>query len=280
MAPPRSSGLATLYFGLVGIRVKLYSATSEPPSLSFALLHKDCGARAKQQYICPRDKTVLEREALAKGYEVTKDRFVVFEPETLKAIEETPDPAVDVVDYVLLERIDPVYFDKPYNVAPEPGSERAYAVMAQALAQAGLVGLGLHATRGRQLLVCVRSTGSRLVLQQLLRAEQVRPVDEVLVPGAPVAAPELRLALQLVQAGAIDRFDPGGYPDKARERTLALVAEKVAGHEITVAPPEDGRPAFAELADALKASLATHRVAPRRAVRSAPAAKARSAARK
>ncbi len=277
---PRATSSATLYFGLVPVRVKLFTATNDPPGISFTYLHKDCGAKPKQQYLCERHNSVLERDAMVKGYEVSKDRFVVFEPDELKAIEETPSPVVDVIEYVGLAAIDPLYFDKPYNLAPEAGSEKAYALFVQALLRKGRVGLGLYSVRGKQLFVMVRSTGERLVLQQLLRDEQVRPVEEVEIEKAPVREPELKLALELVEKDATDTFDPGAYPDQVRERTLKLIEQKVAGKKITIAPPEDGHPAFLEVLEALKASLARKRPGPRRAVRAAPAARAHGTSRK
>jgi len=278
---PRATSSATLYFGLVPVGVKLFTATSEPPSISFTFLHKDCGSKPKQQYVCERHNSVLERDAIVKGYEVSKDRFVVFEPEELKAIEETPSPVVDLVEYVELSTIDPLYFDKPYNLAPNAGSEKAYELFVQALELEGRVGLGLYSVRGKQLFVLVRSTGQRLVMQQLLREEQVRPVDEVKIEKVTVKEPELKLAVALVQQNATDTFDAAAYPDKVRERTLKLIGEKVAGKKIQISPSQDGHPTFLEVLDALKASLEVRkRPGPHRAVRAGPAARARPAGRK
>ena len=137
----RSIGSLTVSFGLVAIPVKLYSATQSSGSISFNLLHKGCGSRLKQQYICSKHESVLERDDIVKGYEFAKDQYVVFEPEEIKALEEVGSRAVEISEFVPIASIDPVYFDKTYYLAPDRGADKPYALLVEALT-AGLTGHG------------------------------------------------------------------------------------------------------------------------------------------
>src|SRR5690606_39483516 len=114
--------------GLVEIPVKLYGATQSSNAISFNLLQKDCGSRLKQEYICAKERTVVERDAMVKGYEFAKDQYVQFTPEEIKALEEAGTHAIDISEFVPIESIDPVYFDKTYYLAPDKGAAKPYAL--------------------------------------------------------------------------------------------------------------------------------------------------------
>src|ERR1043165_3869309 len=114
MAAPRSIGSVTISFGLVAIPVKLYTATQSANTISFNLLHKDCGSRLKQQYTCLKDGSIVERDEMVKGYEFAKDQYVQFTPEEIKALEEVGTHSIDIAEFVPIASIDPVYFDKTY----------------------------------------------------------------------------------------------------------------------------------------------------------------------
>ena len=115
----RSIASLNVSFGLVSIPVKLYSATEASRAISFNLLHKTCGSRLKQQYLCIKEEVVVPREEMVKGYEFAKDQYVMFTPEELKAMEETGTHAADITEFVPIEAIDPVYFDIAYYRAPD-----------------------------------------------------------------------------------------------------------------------------------------------------------------
>src|SRR3954470_18596602 len=121
----RSIASLTVSFGLVSIPVKLYSATESSKAISFNMLHKTCGSRLKQQYICIKENVVVPREDMVKGFEFAKDQYVMFTPEELKALEETGTQTADVVEFVPIESIDPVYFDKAYYLAPDKFGAKA-----------------------------------------------------------------------------------------------------------------------------------------------------------
>ena len=129
MAAARSIGSLTISFGLVAIPVKLFTATQSSGQLSFNLLHKDCGSRLKQQYICQKDGSIVERDDMVKGYEFAKDQYVTFTPEEIKALEEVGTHSVEISEFVPIESVDPVYFDKMYYLAPDKGAAKSYALL-------------------------------------------------------------------------------------------------------------------------------------------------------
>src|SRR3984893_803927 len=131
----RSIGSLTVSFRLVAIPVKLYTATQSANAISFNLLHKTCGSRLRPQYICQKEGVVVERDEMVKGYEFAKDQYVRLNPEEIKALEEVGSHSVDISEFVPIESIDPVYFDKTYYLAPDKGAAKPYALLTEALKQ-------------------------------------------------------------------------------------------------------------------------------------------------
>src|SRR5678816_243926 len=129
----RSIASLTISFGMVSIPVKLFSATEASRAISFNLLHKACGSRLKQQYLCAKEDVVVPREDMAKGYEFAKDQYVMFSPEELKAPEETGTHTAEITEFVPLDAIDPIYFDKAYYLSPDKGGTKPYSLLAKAL---------------------------------------------------------------------------------------------------------------------------------------------------
>src|SRR5687767_3220743 len=126
-----SMSSATISFGLVSIPVRLYSTGQTSESISFRMLHKKCGSPLKQQYLCSKEGTVVEREDMAKGYEYAKDQYVLFSPEEIKAAEEEATRAIAITEFVPIAAVDPVYFDRPYYLGPDKGAERAYSLLSK-----------------------------------------------------------------------------------------------------------------------------------------------------
>src|SRR5688572_12362443 len=268
----RSIASLNISFGLVSIPVKLYTATESSHAISFNLLHKSCGSRLKQQLLCAREDIPVPREDIVKGYEFSKDQYVMFEPEELKALEEAGTHAADITEFVPIEAIDPVYFDKAYYLAPDKGGAKPYALLARALRESKRCAIGRWAARGKQYIVMIRPVEDGLVMQQLLYANEVRSIKDLNIPSAEVKAAELKLAEQLIDQQASDTFDPTAYKDEVRERIEAAVQEKVAGHEVTLAEePERGGAQIIDLMEALRASLG--KKAPAAARKTATAAK-------
>ena len=253
----RSIGSVTISFGLVAIPVKLFSATQSANAISFNLLHKGCGSRLRQQYLCAKDGSVVERDEMVKGYEFAKDQYVLFTPEEIKALEEAGTHAIEISEFVPVESIDPVYFDKTYYLAPDKGAGKPYALLTEALKDSGRCAVGRWATRGKSYIVVLRPIDHVLTLQQLHFAADVRPASEIDVPKPEVKPAEMKLARQLIDQQTTEKFDPSAYTDELRARIQAEIQKKVEGQEISVADvapaAESGK--VIDLMEALRASL-------------------------
>jgi DNA end-binding protein Ku len=251
----RSIASLTISFGLVSIPVKLFSATEASRAISFNLLHKACGSRLKQQYICLKEEVPVEREDMVKGYEFAKDQYVIFTPEELKALEEAGTHSAEITEFVPIESIDPVYFDKAYYIAPDKGGAKPYALFARALRESNRCALGRWAARGKQYIVMIRPIEDGLVMQQLLYAGEVRSIKDIEIPKTEVKDAELKLAQQLIEQQASDQFEPSAYTDDVHARIEAAVQKKVEGQEITMAEAPEGGAQVIDLMEALRASL-------------------------
>jgi len=252
----RAISSGNISFGLVSIPVKLYSTAQPGSGISFNLLHRKCNSRLKQQYICPTDNEIVPRDEMVKGYEFSKDQYVIFTEEELKAIEEQSTKAIEITEFVPAEKVDPIYFEGSYYLGPEKGGERAYRLLGEAMRQAGQVAVARYSARGRQSLVMVRPMGIGLVMEQLRYADEVRPQSEVPIPEAELKEAELKLAMQFVGQLATDEFHPENYQDEFRNKLLEIIRQKSEGQAVTMAAPETPRAQIIDLMEALKASLA------------------------
>ena len=267
----RSIASLSLSFGLVSIPVKVYSATESAAGIGFNLLHK-CGSRVRQQYVCIKENVPVERADMVKGYEFDKDRYVMFEPAELKALEEGSRHTIDIVSFVPLATVDPIYYDKAYYLAPDKRGAKPYGLLMQAMKKSGRCALATWAWKGKQYVVQVRPGDDGLVLQQLLYADEVRSMKDLQVEHADVQASELALALQLIEQISTDSYDPKAFKDEEKARIQAAIDEKIAGKQIVV-NEEQAAPAGAQVIDlmeALRASLGSKKAAARPAA--APAA--------
>ena len=175
----RSIGSATISFGLVSVPVNLYSSSESTASVSFNMLHTTCGSRLKQQYICSKEGTVVEKDEIGKGYEFSKGQYVRFSAEEIKALDEKATNAIDIAEFVPLAAVDRIYLEKVYYLGPDKGGDRAYRLLAQALEATGRAAVGQYSSRGKQYLVLVRPMGDVLVMEQLHYHAELRSADEV-----------------------------------------------------------------------------------------------------
>ena len=275
----RAIASATISFGLVSIPVKLYASGNSSTGIRFNMIHKKCGSRLKQQYICPQDSEKVERAEIVKGYEFAKGQYVTFKDEELKALEERSTQAIEITEFLPTKKIDPIYFEKSYYLGPDRGGDRAYGLLARALVKSGRSALAKYAARGKQYLVLVRPFEGGLVMQQLRYADEVRPMSEIPLGDADIKDPELKLALQIVDQGVSDSFRPEAYEDDVRKRIEDAIQQKVEGKEITAEPAEEPKAKVIDLMEALKASLgktAGERKPARRASRKTSVAMARA----
>lgn len=257
--PARTLGNATISFGLVSVPVNLYSTAESKASVSFNMLHKKCNTRVKQQYICPKDDNeIVARDDMVKGYEFAKDQYVVFSTEEIKALDEKATGMIDIVEFVPLASVDREYVDRSYFLGPDKGGDRAYRLLAAALADTGKAALGQYAAKGKQYLVLLRPKDGVLVMEQLHYADEVRSSNEVTIPAGDVKPMELALAKQLIEQTATDTFEPAKFKDTVRERQMELIQKKIEGQDITqIEAPADTGGKIIDLMEALKASLAS-----------------------
>lgn len=273
----RSISTLTVSFGLVAIPVKLYTATSSRP-VSFNLLHKGCGSRLRQQYLCAKENVVVPGEDIVKGYEFAKDQYVVFAPEEIKALEEAGSRLVEISEFVPIESVDPIFFDKAYYLAPDKGGAKPYALFAEALRETRRCALGRWVSHGKQHVVMLRPFEDGLVMQQLLYAADVRAIGELEIPRVEVKDAELKLAHQLIEQQSTPAFDPAAYTDAMRERIEAAVEKKIEGQEIAVPEEAAAGAQIIDLMEALRLSLEKRGAAPPKAKARKPPKRAATAA--
>jgi DNA end-binding protein Ku len=220
------------------------------------MIHEACGSRLRQQYVCTKCDDVVEREEIVKGYEFAKGQYVLFTPEELAAIETPKTEGIEITEFVPLDEVDPVFFDRAYYLGPDKAGARAYRLLARALEETGRAAIAKYATRGKAYVVMVLPRDGLLLMEQLHYADEVRPASEVPIEEGDVKKQELDLAKQLVEAGSSETFDAAKYHDEVREQMLEMIQRKVEGEEITAAPAAArAEPQIIDIMAALKASI-------------------------
>jgi DNA end-binding protein Ku len=251
----RSIDKVTISFGLVSIPARVYTTSEPSHEVSFHLLHAKDGARLKQQFVCPKDGEVVERDEMVKGFEYSKGKYVTLTKAELKALEAVSSNTIALQEFVPAAAVDPIYFDRSYYLGPDKGGERAYALLTRAMTEAELVGVATYAARGKQYVVVIRPQERGLVMHQLRYPDEIKPWDEIPLPAAPrVKEPELALARQVIRQIATDSFEPEKYHDDVKVRVREAIERKLEGEEIVV---EAEAPAakVVDLMEALRASL-------------------------
>lgn len=260
-ARPIASGIVS--FGLVAVPVKLYPATRSK-SLSFNMLHKKDRARLKQQYLCSACGDVVERDDTVRGYEYAKGEYAVFTDDELGALDQKSDQSIEIEQFVPIDKVDPVYFDKAYLLGPDKGGHKPYRLLAAAMRESGKCAVAKFSTRGKQQLVLLRQAEQGLVLHTLFYADEVRGFADVDLGDEVATKPaEVDLAVKLIDQLATDRFDATLYEDEYRKAALAMIERKIEGKDVVSLPARAPRAQVIDLMDALKQSLATQR--PKRA---------------
>jgi len=234
----------------------MYTAASSA-SVAFNMLHVKCGGRIKQQQTCPTCNEVLDRASLVKGYEFSKDQYVQFTEDELKKLEGEASQSIDIAEFVPLEQVDPIYFEKTYYLGPDKGGDKAYRLLCDAMTKTKRVALAQFVMRGKESLVLVRPSQNGLMLHTMYFADEVRAFDEIdKGESAKIKDGELELAERLIDELSHEEFKPEQYEDDYRLRVLDLVNSKVEGKEVTAVAPEVQRAQVIDLMDALKQSLA------------------------
>jgi DNA end-binding protein Ku len=237
----------------VTVPVKVFGAL-EDQGIHFRELHVKDGSEVAHVLV-GADGAEIPRDRVAKGFEVKPDEYVVLTNDEIKAADQPARKAIELEDFVPAEQIDPVFYDKPYHLAPQKGAEDGYALLAAALEKAGRVGIGRVVLRAREQLVSVRPVDGALRMQVMHFAEELvdagsLDVDE---PSKKPAKKEVEMAGALVETLATD-FKPQKYEDTYRERLLELVRRKEKGESIELPEREAPEPSD-DLMAALEASL-------------------------
>ena len=253
---PRAIWSGAISFGLVNVPIKLFTATSQK-DVRFHQLHDKDGARIQQKRVCSKDGEEIPMEHIVKGYEVSRDTYVLITPEELDALDPKASRTVDILDFVDLDEIDPVYFDSTYYMVPEKGAGKAYALLLEAMRKSKKVAIARVVLRQKQHLVALRPLKNALSMETMLYADEV--VSPETLEGLPedveVTDRELAMAQQLIDSLA-DDFKPERYKDDYRERVLEMIERKAEGQEIVAAEEEEEQAPVVDLMAALEASLA------------------------
>ncbi len=241
-------------FGMVSMPVRLYTATTSK-NISLHLVHKECDTRIREQRFCPSCEKVVDYEDLVRGYEYSKGEFVEV---TDKDFDELPLPTkhtVEISDFVKLEEIDPIYFDKAYQVEPDPAAKKPFALFMKAVADKDVLAIGKVALRSKERLCCLRPVGGMLLLNTLLYPDEITVDMEKPVSKVSISDKELDMAEKLIDM-MTGKFEPEKYHDQYRTALMKLIEAKVEGKQLKpVSDKSAGKGDVVDLFDALKASM-------------------------
>jgi len=228
----------SISFGLLNVPVKLYSAVARR-SIGLREIRESDGTRIRHRRVAEGTDEEVPYEKIIKAYEIAKDRYVPLTKEEMEALAPEKSRAIEVLDFVDLEEIDPIYFDSPYYLGPAEGAEKAYSLLTQAMNESGKVAIARFVFRNKEHLAALRPAEGVLTLTTMRFADEVVPpseLDDVLPSGKPkVAKREVEMAEQLIDS-LTRSFDPGAYHDEYREQLLALIERKAEGKDVLAAP--------------------------------------------
>ena len=247
----------SISFGLVSIPIGLALATQRN-DVSFRTLHRECGTPIKQKRWCPFHERDVEADELVKGWEFSKGQFVIVEESDLEAVALQRSQSIDIVRFVELAEVDPVFFDRTYYLAPasSEAQRRPYVLLLEAMKQTGMAAIGKFVLWGKENLCLIRPLGDTLAMETLFYAEDVRSAAEIedAVRDTKVQKAELGLAEQLIN-GLVGEWVPDDFENEYRGELRAMLEAKLAGQEITAPEPAPEAPVV-DLLEALRRSVA------------------------
>ncbi|MBN2025682.1 MAG: Ku protein [Actinobacteria bacterium] len=254
---PRALWNGYISFGLVTIPVSLVTAVRDK-SIHFHLLHEKDGARLRQKLVCPFDAKEVSRKDAARGFEVADGEYVIVEDDELAALEPKKSRMIEISDFVDVDQIDPVYYERPYYLVPQEGGGKPYSLLVKAMVESGKTGIGKFVFHEREHLVALRPLDGVLCLEIMRFADEIvdrEEIEEIIEEesGTPDEK-QLALAQELIAALAGD-FEPEKYRDEYREALRELIEKKARGEEVITAPPEAEEGKVVDLMSALEKSL-------------------------
>src|SRR3954452_1243461 len=241
---PRAIWSGTISFGLLNVPVKLYSAVARK-QVSFRELRQSDNSGIRHKRVAESDGKEVEYDDIVKGYEIGPEQYVVMTKDELEELDPKKTRAIEIQDFVDIEAIDPIYFDHPYYLGPDKGSERAYALLAKAMDERGKVAIARFVLRNREHLAAIRSNGTVLAMATMRFADEVVKPDELdgVIPDD-VEEPQKR---EIDMAGALidqltSEFEPDRYRDEYREELLELIESKARGEKVVESVSEEPKP--------------------------------------
>ncbi|WP_245629089.1 non-homologous end joining protein Ku [Alicyclobacillus shizuokensis] len=243
-------------FGLVNVPVRMFAAT-ESKDIKFRYLHRECKTPIQYTRTCPHCDRPVEWDEIVRGYEYEPNKFVIFDDDDWKQVEKSRSHTIDIVDFVNLADIDPVYYDKTYYLAPEAAGVKAYQLLQRAMRETGKVAVAKTVLRNSETLACVRVYGRVLVVETLFWPAEVRGTQELpnIDTQPAVSDQELNMAITLVNQLA-GPFEPAKYTDERRQTLLGMIEKKLRNQEVAIAPAaEEAETNIVDLMQALQESI-------------------------
>lgn len=266
---PRPMWSGSISFGLVNIPIKLFNAIKRK-SLQFHQLRRKDGCRIRLKRVCSIDNAEVPNDEIVKGYEIYPDRYVIVSSDELEALYPKATKSIEIEDFVLLDEIDPIYFDHSYYLVPDKGASKAYSLLLEALHQSKKVAVARMVLRNKQYLATIRPNGRSLTLSTIYFADEI--VSQELLEDLPTADSksekrELTIALQLIESLSAT-FQPEKYHDEYREKVLDMIEKKAEGQDVVTqqAAPEPGTKVI-DLMAALEASLSALKKKPEKSAK-------------
>lgn len=265
MARPIWNG--SISFGLVAIPVKLYSATVDR-AVRFHQIDSRTGSRVRQKRVSEADGAEVPYQEIVKGYELSSGRYVTISDDELAALDPKASRTIDLIEFVDLASIDPIYYESAYYLAPDPATPKPYALLLNAMSEASKVGIARFVMRGKERLCAIRADQDKLVLSTMRYADEIRASDEIdqleAVAEVELTDKEVAMAGQLI-ASLDAAFDPEQFQDEYREKVQDLIARKREGDDSVIeAPGADQDDTVIDLMAALEASVAKAKSSRRR----------------
>ncbi len=242
-------------FGLVNIPVKMYVAT-ENKDIKFNYLHQECMSPVQYRKYCPRCDRELNSEEIVRGYEYQKGNYVVINEADLERIPLENTKTIDILDFVNLPQVDPIYFDKSYYLEAAPGGEKAYSLLIEAMTQTEKVAIARVIIRTKQSLAALRVKDKVLLMETIFYPDEIRS-PAGLSPGLEadkLHENEVKMAVSLIDNLSVD-FEPGKYHDEYRQALRELIEAKIVGKEVVSAPAVSDKGKVVDLMEALQASV-------------------------
>ena len=259
---PSSIWSGYLTFGMISIPVKLFPA-ARSEGIGFNMLHKDCGSRVKQQYICPVHERPVTRDEIVKGYEYEKNRFIEIDPADIKKIEPKTAQAMEILEFVPTSEVDPLFYDSSYYLVPDEPGRRAYVLLRQAMDQSQKVAVAQVSMHNREYTVIVRPLKKGIAIHSMFFKSEVRAIEDMGgVNGLEVKEKELQLANSLIES-LTTSFEPDKYHDTFEQNLKAMLDAKLEGKEVEEVPKPKLAPVI-DLMAALKKSLEEAKKLPRK----------------